>query len=127
MYCHSLISDINTILLHQQHSLSHESWLFCPDDLGRVKDICGAKHSCSYKLTNALEDNVEERDDRPFDKAVQLVNKGFFDHLVSRNKHHPLAASPQAEHWTILLSKLHSKTDLKCFTETLVEILSIDE
>lgn len=58
------------------------------------------------KLTNALEDHMEEGDNRPVDKAVQLVNKSLFDHFVPRNIHHPLAASSQAEHRAILQSQL---------------------
>lgn len=68
--------------------------------------------SCCNKLTNALEDHMEEGDNRALSEAVQLVNKGLFDHLVPRNIHHPLIASSQAEHWTVLLSELHSKADL---------------
>lgn len=62
-------------------------------------------------LTDAFEDDMEEWDNRPVDKGVLLVNEGLFDHLVARNIHHPLAASPQAEHWAILLSKLQSQSD----------------
>ena len=67
--------------------------------------------TCSCILTNPLEDNMEERHNRSINEAVQLVHKSLFDHLVSWNKHHPFAASPQAEHRTVLLSKLHFKTN----------------
>lgn len=53
---------------------------------------------------------MEEWDNRPVDKRVLLVNEGLFDHLVPRNKYHPVAASPQAEHWAILLGKLQSES-----------------
>lgn len=62
------------------------------------------------KLTNAFEDHMEEGDNRPVDKTVELVNKGLFDHLVPRNIHHPLASSSQAEHWAILQRKLQSQS-----------------
>lgn len=68
------------------------------------------------KLTKALEDHMEEGDNRALSEAVQLVNKGLFDHLVPRNIHHPLTASSQAEHWAVLLSELHSKADLNRFS-----------
>lgn len=74
------------------------------------------------KLTNAFEDHMEEGDNRPVDKTVQLVNKGLSDHFVPRNIHHPLASSSQAEHWAILQSKLQSQSrrfginiDKECF------------
>lgn len=69
-------------------------------------------HSRCNKLTNALEDHMEEGDNRAVSEAVQLVNKGLFDHLVPRNIHHPLTASSQAEHWAVHLSELQSKADL---------------
>lgn len=52
---------------------------------------------------------MEERDNWTINKAVQLAHKSLFDHLVAGNKDHPLAASPQAENWSILLGKLHLK------------------
>lgn len=64
-----------------------------------------------HLLTEALEDNMEERNNRSINKAVQLVDKSLFDHLVSWNKHHPLTAFPQAKHRAVLLSELYSKTN----------------
>lgn len=48
-----------------------------------VRDICAMMRSRSHTLTEALEDDVKERDDRSIHEAVQLVNKSLFDHLVS--------------------------------------------
>lgn len=79
----------------------------------------GSKTDCWFpmpsrcnKLTKPFEDHMEEGDNRALSEAVQLVNKGLFDHLVPRNIHHPVTASSQAEHWAILLSELRSKADL---------------
>lgn len=55
---------------------------------------------------------MEERDDRPLVKDVQLVDKSFFDHLVSCDVHDPLVAPPQTEHCTIFLRQLHSELGL---------------
>lgn len=66
------------------------------------------------RLTKSIGDNMKERDDWPFDKAVQLVNKSLFDHLVSWNKYHSLTAFPQAEHGTVRLRKLGLKTEQEC-------------
>lgn len=60
-------------------------------------------------LTHPLDGFVEERNNRSINKAVHLVDESLFDHLVAGDKHHPRAAFPQAEHWTVLLSKLHPK------------------
>lgn len=61
-------------------------------------------------LTNAFEDLMEEWDNRTVDKTVELVNESLFNHLVAGNIHHPLTASPQAEHRAKLLRKLPSQT-----------------
>lgn len=41
---------------------------------------------------------MEERDDRAVLKGIQLAHESLFDHLVSSDEHHPLAAPPQTEH-----------------------------
>lgn len=116
--CGNVISDY----LQSKHTPQHccmwfEKSVIIQNELYIVKDICAVMHSRSHTLTKALEDNVKERDDRSIHEAVQLINKSLFDHLVSWDKHHPLAASPQAEHWTVLLGKLHSKTDYEMFLQ----------
>lgn len=52
---------------------------------------------------------MKKRDDRSILKGIQLVHQSFFDHLVSIDEHRPRVASPQTEHWTILLRQLHSE------------------
>lgn len=65
-----------------------------------------------YLPTNSFEDDVEEGNNRPVNKAVQLIDESLFNHLVSRNKHDPLTASPQAKHRAILLSELYLKNQM---------------
>lgn len=55
---------------------------------------------------------MEEGNNRPVSKAVQLIDESLFNHLVSRNKHNPLTASPQAKHSPVLLSELYLKNKM---------------
>lgn len=59
-------------------------------------------------LTKTLIDNMEERKNWSINKAIQLINKSLFDHLVSCNVHHPLTASLHTEHRTVCLSQLQA-------------------